>query len=78
MSVSDETVIAAATAAAGTMTMGATATTTVIMIASMTAMAVADVAMRTATTRTFAARGSATAPRCWSRPGDEEPDPEHC
>jgi hypothetical protein len=68
MSVSDETVIAAVTAAVETMTTSAavttTVTTTVIMIASMTAMGVADVAMRTAITTNFAARGSATAPRC--------------
>jgi hypothetical protein len=60
MSVNDETVIAAVTAAVGTMMRSAT----VITIASLTAMAVADVAMRTASTTIFAARGSATAPRC--------------
>jgi hypothetical protein len=64
MSVNDETVIAAVTAAVGTMMRSATVTTTVITIASLTAMAVADVAMRTASTTIFAARGSATAPRC--------------
>ena len=77
MSVNDETVIAVVTAAEGTMTKSAIVTTTVTMIASQTVMAAVDAAMRTANMTTFAARGSATAPRCWSRPGDQKPDPEH-